>query len=292
MSNRVFNWLNIKYPQNYIIQNPYKGALFVGIFTFLFTILYRPLAPNMKQLLSYEAIMGIYCLAIALPLILLIKLLKIVPYFSSKEKWTFAKELLIEAVILTAMGIYLYFLAFVIEPPADRWNIPTFLNSMKNTYLIGVLPYLFFSIQNYKHLLSQNQEKQIHEESTAVILQENRDHWIQIDSQLKKDRLSFAPEAFVYAESDGNYVNFYIDENQKLQKKVIRNSISNIESQMSNYPHFIRTHRAFIVNLKKVTHKQGNASGYRLSLVGTKVELPVSRQNVSTFDQISKQLSL
>ena len=107
---------------------------------------------------------------------------------------------------------------------------------------------------------------------------------IQISSKLKKEELSFYPNQFMYALSEGNYVDFYLNRNNQIQKETIRNSISNIEQQFSNIPYFIRTHRAYIVNLKKVINKQGNTLGYRLKLDGTSFEIPVSRQKAKAFD--------
>jgi DNA-binding LytR/AlgR family response regulator len=108
---------------------------------------------------------------------------------------------------------------------------------------------------------------------------------IHIESQLKKEDVSFYPGQLIYAESDGNYVVFYLDIDDRLQKKSVRNSITNIEGQLSSIPYLMRIHRAFIVNLRKVTVKKGNSLGYRLKLSGTDAEIPVSRQNTIAFDK-------
>ena len=108
---------------------------------------------------------------------------------------------------------------------------------------------------------------------------------IQIRSKLKKDELIFYPSQLIYAESDGNYMVFHLLVNDKLTKKMIRNSMSDVERQLSDFPEFFRTHRAFMVNLKKVTAKKGNSSGYQLKLSDTDFEIPVSRQNTKSFDE-------
>ncbi|HDR51577.1 MAG TPA: LytTR family transcriptional regulator, partial [Mariniphaga anaerophila] len=56
-------------------------------------------------------------------------------------------------------------------------------------------------------------------------------------------------------------------------------------------PFFVRTHRAFIINLKKIKSKKGNSLGYRLRLQGTDSEIPVSRNNTRNFSQLLKQFS-
>jgi DNA-binding LytR/AlgR family response regulator len=82
---------------------------------------------------------------------------------------------------------------------------------------------------------------------------------------------------------------FYLKRNNLVKKEIIRNSINNIEQQLSGIPYFLRTHRAFIVNLKKVISRQGNTLGYLIELTGTEIKIPVSRNNTATFNRLSAQ---
>ena len=47
----------------------------------------------------------------------------------------------------------------------------------------------------------------------------------------------------------------------------------------------LRTHRAFIVNLKKVRSKKGNALGYKLGVSGYEEKIPVSRSRIKKCDE-------
>lgn len=292
MSNKLHKWLQNKYPQNYIIRNPYVGAIIVAIFSFIFALLYRPLNIHSAKALSYETTIALYCLTVTIPLVLFLKLLKKIHYFAEEDDWTFFKELTSIVIMLFAIGVSNYFVAFIIEEPADRWNLPTFLDSCKSASLMVIIPFVFFTIINYQYLLHPKQTNHnntlLNGESSSMAIEQK----ISISSSLKKDDLSFYPNEFLYAESDGNYVIFHLYKNKKTDKKIIRNSISNIEKQLSDQPHILRTHRAFIVNAKKVTKKQGNTSGYRLTLQGADESIPVSRQNTKIFDEIWKQLTV
>jgi DNA-binding LytR/AlgR family response regulator len=73
---------------------------------------------------------------------------------------------------------------------------------------------------------------------------------------------------------------------------IIRNSISEIEQQLAGIPYFMRTHRAFIVNLGKVISKNGNSLGYQLKLKGSNHIIPVSRQNTQIFDELTRKFLL
>jgi DNA-binding LytR/AlgR family response regulator len=174
------------------------------------------------------------------------------------------------------------------EKPADRWNMSTFLNSCKYTFLIGIVPFAFFTIINYRYLLVTD-IMQDYNQGINPSQEEHPEELVHIISTLKKEELSFYPSQFYYAESDGNYVVFNITIEGQIRKKIIRNSISNLEQQLSAIPFFMRTHRAFIVNLNKVCSKKGNTLGYKLKLSDISGEIPVSRQTTRSFDQIIDQ---
>ena len=291
MKNSIFHFLDKKFPQNYIMRKPFIGALLLMIFTFAFLSLYKPLNVRAARSFSIEFTMAAYCFIMVVTIAGSVSLLKMINYFSKAEEWTILKELLSILIILTVMGITVYFAGFLIETPgSSRWNLSTFLNSLTMIYLIGIIPFGFFTLINYRYLFSIEFIEYYNQLYTKPG-QEQQKEILQIASQLKKEELSFYPEQFVYAESDGNYVWFHLIVEGQMQKKMVRNSISNIEQQLSSIPYFIRTHRAFIVNLKKVQSKKGNTLGYRLKLSGADEEIPVSRNNAHDFDRKIKQFS-
>jgi hypothetical protein len=274
-----------KYPQNYILKNPFFGILIFLAFCLGFLIIYKPLNAHASKSFSYPATMAVYCLSFSACIFGFIKVLKKLKYFSDNEEWTFCKELIFIFLTLSLMGTAIYFLGFIIEIPSGRWNLETFLDSYKAGFLIGLIPLGFFTLSNFRHLLI---DEKVQNYGSAELAQHSEE-LVQISSTLKKEELSFYPGQFIYAESDSNYVVFYLDDNQHLRKEIIRNSISSIEQQLEKIPFIIRTHRAFIVNLKKVRSKNGSSLGYRLKLVGTDSEIPVSRPNVHLFDELLKK---
>ncbi|MGQ7868443.1 LytTR family transcriptional regulator DNA-binding domain-containing protein [Sunxiuqinia sp. sy24] len=286
---QIYKPLNRRYPQNYLIKHPWVGMLFLALFIFAFMVLYRPLNAHESGVLNYPTTMAVYSILAALSFLFIVKILKSIAFFSEAEDWTFFKELISITLILLGMAITIYFLGFAIEKPADRWNWETVLDSFQSVFLIGILPFSIFTITNYRYLTFQG--NWVNEEMTLSESQSNSiEALINISSKLKKESLSFYPTQFIYAVSDGNYVDFYLKKDNEVIKATIRNSISTIEKQLSEIPHLVKTHRAFIVNLQKIQKKQGNALGYRLKLEGTDTEIPVSRQNTQIIDQKLKLL--
>jgi hypothetical protein len=290
MERKRSSLFSVRYPQNYILKNPYMGFLAIALFSFLFVTIYHPADTHESQTLSYAETMAIYCFSAAISALIFILLIKRIPYFSKREEWNFGKEIMAILLVLVGMGIAIYFMAFIMEPPADRWNIPTFLDSFLNAFLVGIIPLAFFSLVNVQYLINRNYVQYMQHGSDGRNGMPGEEK-IFIKSKLKKQDLEFFPSQFLYAESDGNYVAFHLIEEGKIVNKVIRNSISNIEMQLSGIPSMLRVHRAFIVNLKKVQSKHGNTSGYRLSLKNGDREIPVSRQNTLVFDRMYEKFS-
>jgi hypothetical protein len=284
----IYKWFNKKFPQNFILNKPYIGALIFLVFGYGFLTLYKPLKIHGARSLSLELTIVAYCCIFSIIIVGLVKLIKHFPYFSKDNEWTILKEILSIVIILTGMGIAVYFAGFLIEEPAQRWNFSTFSDSCKNTFLIGIIPFAFFTLINYRYIFYTD-IVQFYNQVNNQFIPEQPEELIRIGSQLKKEELSFYPGQFLYAESDGNYVVFYLTKNNLIKKEIIRNSINNIEQQLSGIPYFLRIHRAFIVNLKKVTSKQGNTLGYRIKLTDNEFKIPVSRQNTKVFNKLLAQ---
>ncbi len=284
MLEKFFAVLKKRYPRHYIMKKPLAGMLVLALTNFGFLELYRPVMAHQAGDLSYSFTMAIYSFFSALFVYLLVKLLNLFRFFTDDEKWTVLKEMLAIVIILLGMGVAIYLTGFFIETPAQRWNMDTFLDSCKNSFLIGIIPLLLISLLNFRYLLPRGDwiEQDI---NTGIPEQDSSEELIRIKSKLKKEELSFLPGQLIYISSDGNYTDFYLDLDKGITKMTIRNSISNIEDQLAEISFLVRTHRAFIVNLKRVSKKQGNALGYKLTMEGANQKVPVSRQKVREFDQ-------
>jgi hypothetical protein len=284
--NQVKGLFNRSFPKNYIVSHPLAGALIFGAFTYLFVILYRPLQVHEARSFGFMITILLYCILLVIPVFALANLINKTNCFSASKRWTIIKEISSVILILTCTGIATYFIGFIIEEPAERWNWATFSNAFFTAFLVGFVPLLFSTFLNSRFLFTP----EINQESKTPV-DNNGEEIIRIESKLKKEELSFLPSQFIFAESDGNYVTFHIETGGKTKEIMIRNSISNIEQQLSGIPLFIRVHRAFIINVAKVISRRGNTLGYRLRLAGAEEEIPVSRQNTRSIDELLKHRS-
>lgn len=288
---QIKNWLNRKFPQNFVIRKPIAGALIISFVSLLFVLLYQPLGAHQGKFLGFELTMLAYVVAGGLLALIVVKGLKTIPYFSDELEWTILKEFLAILLLLLGFGVAVFYAAFIIEEPADRWNFSTFFDSLTKASLIAIIPLGFFVLINVRYWFAAEQVWFAPTPAGAEAKAQAAEKEILITSQLKKEELRLFPSEFIYAESEGNYVNFFLWKNGKVQLAVIRNSITNIEDHFSKIPYIVRTHRAFIVNLKKVASRKGNALGYDLKLSGIENEIPVSRNKVKDFNRLFEQIS-
>jgi DNA-binding LytR/AlgR family response regulator len=275
-----------KFPQNFILKNPVSGSLTILIFCFTFMLIYKPLGTHPGKYFGYEVTMAVYSIISAISAYGTIRNIKRIRFFSDENEWTLGKEVAAIIITLTTIGIAVYLAGFIVEEPENRLNFPTLANSVKNSFLAGLIPFGFFALANYRQWFSESEYAPVNNPASEEL---PREELIKITSQLKKEELNFHPDELVYLASDGNYVNFFLLRENKIKKYVIRNSINNIEQQLSAIPYFSRTHRAFIVNMKKIITLKGNSLGYRLRLIGIDEEIPVSRNQSKHLRQIFRQ---
>jgi hypothetical protein len=283
VKNQIKKVLFKPFPQTFLIHKPFWGAFIFFFILLLFVALYRPLEVHKTAFLNFNLTVLIYCAIISISELAIAVIISKTNYFSKKGNWTIAKELLSILIILTSLGISVYFAGFMMETHSSRWNFTTFFDSFYRSVLIGTIPVILPSLLNIRFAFApqifQNYENTGQYKSNVI-----PEKFINISSMAKKEHLSFYPSEFIYAESKGNYVIFHLIKNDKSVEVSIRNSISDIENQLSSIPDFMRIHRAFIVNLKKITSRNGNTLGYRLTLKDCDDIISVSRQNAREFE--------
>lgn len=285
--NPIKNLLLKPFPQNFLIYNLFWGSLTFFLILLTFVVLYQPLGVQESDFLNFYLTMLIYCALITLSELGVAAIISRTNCFSVKSNWNLGNELLSIVMILTSVGISAYFAGFIMESHSPRWNFTTFFDSFYRSILIGVIPVILPSLLNIRYAFSP-QIFQSYDNIMQNGLNEIPEKIINIRSKAKKEHLSFYPVELIFAESKGNYVIFHLLKQEKSIEVSIRNSITEIEIQLAAIPDIMRIHRAFIVNLKKIISRNGNALGYRLTLNGCNEIISVSRQYAREFEQLMR----
>jgi len=265
------------FAQNFLIQNPIVGSLILTLFLFGFAFLYKPFEFDHNTRFNYFLSLFLFSLGGSLSFLGLISLFKVLlPSFFDRNNWTILKELNAIVISLIIIGVTIFALGYFINIKTPPVTISGILDAIKMVTLIGIIPFVIFTVKNIGNPYISTYDVIGDHALTSKSI-------IEIQSALK-EKLQISIEDLIYIASNGNYVDFYLFEKDKIIRKTLRNSLNDIEKQLIDFPFCIRTHRAFMVNMHFISDKKGNAQGYRLRLKNTDEEIPVSRKKLSEFN--------
>ncbi|WP_303918158.1 LytTR family DNA-binding domain-containing protein [Draconibacterium sediminis] len=173
--------------------------------------------------------------------------------------------ILVEIVLISLVYIFLY------GNPIGNF-INDFLFSLKYTVLGIMIPYSFALLLIYykKHI---EEIEQLQNKLSGTY----KNQLLTFTDEKGKPRFSIRSKDFLYIESTDNYVtvNFILE--GKLQRKLLRNTMKNIESQLGSES-ILRCHRSFMVNTQNVDFVQKENKKLSLHLNSSEVTIPVSEK--------------
>lgn len=97
-------------------------------------------------------------------------------------------------------------------------------------------------------------------------------------SDNKSDNITLPAEDVAFIRSADNYVEIVYKEGEAFKKKLLRNTLKNIEYQLRQFSTFVRCHRICIVNIQYVENLNKSYNNSSLSIRGYDEQIPVSRQ--------------
>jgi DNA-binding LytR/AlgR family response regulator len=127
-------------------------------------------------------------------------------------------------------------------------------------------------------LKRQLQENRMVQEKLKQFSESYSNRFIELISDNGSDNIRIPVSEVVFVKSADNYVEVGFREGGEVKKKMIRNTLKNIEKQLEEFNNFIRTHRSCIVNIQYIDKLNKNFNTYWLTLDETREIIPVSRQ--------------
>ncbi|MCX6256970.1 MAG: LytTR family DNA-binding domain-containing protein [Bacteroidia bacterium] len=101
---------------------------------------------------------------------------------------------------------------------------------------------------------------------------------IEFVSENSAENLNLLIADIAFIKSADNYVEIVFKEGDHFKKKLIRNTLKNIEQQIRPYSNFIRCHRICIVNRHYIEKLDRNYHNHWLTIKGYSEQIPVSLQ--------------
>jgi hypothetical protein len=264
-------------------------AIILVVVVTLFQYVFQPFSYDFEEhRFSFFTISLLNGFLVSFVFLIFITILKtLTPNFFRRQQWTVGKEIGFWAVLLLAIGIGMFFRRELIYNNPNNLSFRYLITEVVNTFLVGSLIAIVSVMINYIQLLKSTTKKAKTWDKLVQNFRKDQyeDPSITITAKSPKDNINFRLSEIVYATSDGNYVEFYLqDQKGKISRYIKRNTLSGTEEQLSNHPSILRTHRSYLVNIHKIDSVRGNAQGYKLTLTGIETQIPVSRNHIPSFE--------
>jgi hypothetical protein len=135
----------------------------------------------------------------------------------------------------------------------------------------------------YKNLLHENRLLQ---DNLKQFSDNYATQTIELNSDNESDNFRILVSEVIFIKSADNYVEVGYLEGGVFKKKMIRNTLKNIEIQLKEFNNFVRTHRSSIVNMQYIAKLHKDFNTYWLTLDEIKETIPVSRQYLMAVKEL------
>lgn len=193
----------------------------------------------------------------------------------------YLSNFLIVVLCAVAFAFYLRYVGLV--------NITFFI--MLKVVCICIAPAVSISLYDLiNDLQNQNDslilEKKIIQKQIEKYEEDYLNKSIDFVSENNSETLNLIIADVAFIKSADNYIEIVYKEGDDFRKKLIRNTLKNVEIQLKQYSNFIRCHRICIVNLHYIELLNTNYSKHWITIKGYNEEIPVSRQYLLKLKEV------
>jgi len=277
--NNFLKKLNEPFPDRTTYRENVFDVIGVGVFITLFLYFFTPM-----EIDTYPGSKFFLCCAFGLVTVLVsiaydFFCLKILKIERDVPSWTFKKWIFYVIGLITCIALGNYLLVVYVSNGMFV-NMEAFVTIIIGTWVIGIFPIVFSGVMIQLRAYKANQ---VHAANISDSLPNQippTENLISIFSQNKKNQFEVNLSNLLFVEAMQNYVSIYFLKEDKIQKEIIRTTLSNVEKQLSDTP-IIRCHRSYLVNPNQIQKVEGNAQGLRLTLHQLEeTQVPVSRKYI------------
>lgn len=158
----------------------------------------------------------------------------------------------------------------------------TFFITFKVVLICLAPPLALALIDLVNELKQQNEvlivEKKIMQKQVEKYEEDILNKSIEFPSENNSEKLTLQVSEVALIKSADNYVEIIYREGDNYKKKLVRNTMKNIEQQIKQYSNFLRCHRVCIVNLHYIEKLNRSNHNHWLTIKGFNEPVPVSRQ--------------
>ncbi len=282
MFNSIVQFLNKPYPMLDFKKVKFKMSLFFGFFVFIFLYVFRPFGIDLYGDKILVVTIGYGLISFVLVLANSILIPYLFPKYLNSDKWTVFRSLILNTWFIFSIGIGNYLYDYYLLPNAvHSYSLFEYLGI---TLAVGLIPsiLLLFVLENK---YSTERAEIVSLTNIAIVERSNqqRNKPLIFIGNGSQDELRLMPDNILMINSDGNYCDFHIIENNKYQKKIIRISLKMVEDILGGSKRILKVHRSYIVNLDHIDKISGNARSLIAHITKFSLKAPISRSYEREF---------
>lgn len=275
--------LQQKFPFNGELGHRAKVSAGYGAFIMAFLFVFEPFGmgglPSHK-ILSVAAIYGF--ITFACILVCSVGFARLFPHYFKEENWTTGRHILVTMLTVLVVGIVNYSLSpLFLQTSYSIYNMLWFQGMTVTLALLPVTIYILLAqnrlLKKFEQQAAQLELKLQEKLGNALPEQEATNIQFELTGDNQQEQLTLSLDEFYYIQAANNYIKIYFRKKDSIVYTIVRMTMKRAEETLHPWHGLFRCHRAYIVNLDKVQHVEGNAQGYKLILQGAEEAVPVSR---------------
>lgn len=275
------------FPYDSALSSKVRVAAFFGVFILVFLLAFKPFDLDQFSFTNLIFICSVYGFVTFVCVLLtnvFIPLLS--PETFREESWTTGKQILLTAFIIIIVGLGNYLVSpLLVDTSLDLSDAIWFQGI---TLSIAIFPVVVFILIKQNNLLKKYSrgaeyiEKELQEQSPAeeledMPLKQSPQRKIVLLGDYQNEQLELYIDDLYLVTSASNYIKIFHLKKDKLVYSILRSTLRKAEEVLLEHQNFYKCHRAYIINLDKVEHVNGNAQGYKVDVKDHSEPVPVSR---------------
>ena len=279
MNSKRPKWIHKPYPRVSHVRDQLLISLSFGLFIFLFLLFFQPFGLGNMDTNKAVYVFGFGLITTFIMLANYTLSPRITSGFFDADKWTVGKDILygIWNIISIALANYVYHMKVggqTIDPSA-------ILSFIIITASVGAFPLTIMVFINELYLNDRHQKnaskisRQIESGVLANQLETKQKNIVIGDSE--SDSIEMNADDLIFVQASDNYCHIHFLANNKMSTRLIRTTLRNIETQVSDFPAMQKCHRSYMINRQKISKITGNARAYTIHFTVSDEKVPVSR---------------
>lgn len=264
-----------------------RRLLLISLGVFLFILFFQPFP---LEALDYNSrllyVLGFGFVVFVSSVVALIILPAIVPkWFDAKKEWENGPPLLLSMVMLVLLvTAFLFYIRYV-----GKANLSVYI--MFKAVLVSLMPVAALVFM-YKNRAMEREIDTVQDENLTFLSKlrqyesNSKDEEVDIYTENREKKLRIKIKDIIYIKSADNYIEFFLNTNAIIERKLVRCTLKSIEMQLFKYRNLIRCHRTLIVNREHIDKLVRSYNGYELKMKNYEDKLPVSRHYLKSIKDL------